>query len=106
MVFSAGISSQDLDKAKGYVDKFFHIGLKKVKGFSLLEYNEELFNCIKVITNIRNHVAHGNSLRNFPAFKDWTDEQVFSYIEDLIWNGEDIIDLIKSKNEFNHPSFY
>ncbi|WP_066320458.1 hypothetical protein [Bacillus sp. FJAT-29814] len=95
-VYSNGISSHDLVSEKGYVVKFFHLGLKLSKGYSLMEKNKELFNSIKVITDLRNHVAHGNTIKLYSDFKGWSDDMLFSYIEDLIWDGEDIIELIES----------
>ncbi|MDD2192842.1 MAG: hypothetical protein PHO12_09945 [Bacteroidales bacterium] len=87
-VFSRGISVQDLNEAKGYVEKFFHVGLKKAKGVSLKENMPDYFESVIIINATRNEIAHGGSLQNI---KQMTQYEIYDVLEDLVDEVDEII---------------
>ncbi len=94
-VFQHGIKTQDLNSQKGYVNKFYDVGLKLSKGKSLKEEQPEYFEAIETINDLRNEIAHGKHIREVLHFKSMSDEEIFDYLDDLLDYGEDILKWIR-----------
>lgn len=93
LVFSKGLKVQDLD-GKGYLDKFFVSGLKKSIGLSINEIDPDYYDAISLITKARNQVAHGSSLYDIVEFKQLSEDEIYDYIQDLIFTVEEIFEAI------------
>ncbi len=93
---SNGIKKQALDSVKGYIDKYFHLGLHILTGKSLKEEQNEYYCILLEINDIRNRIAHGGSMYDLPVLSGKTLEDVYDLIFYYIWNMEDMLDWIKS----------
>lgn len=93
-VFSKGLTVQDVNEVKGYVDKFFHIGLKKAKGQSLKEEMPECFQAVSFINDIRNEIAHGGSIYYIEEFKQKSQDEIYNLIDNLISYVEEVVEWI------------
>lgn len=94
LVFSKGVTSQDLNEVKGYVEKFFHVGLKKAIGKSLKEDEPDYFEVVSFIHYVRNEIAHGGLLINLEEYKGQNHDDIYNEIDDLIDEVEDIFEWI------------
>src|SRR5665648_712075 len=90
LVFSHGILVQDL-KGKGFLEKFFHDGLKLVKGASLKESEPNYYETLSIIFDARNEIAHGGRLQNVEYFEELNFYDVYNAVDDLIDDSEEII---------------
>jgi hypothetical protein len=94
LIFFHGLRPQDLYDGKGYVEKFYHVGLKKVKGKSLMEEMPEIYDLVNRINDIRNDLAHGESINNSKYFEGMTMDQIYDLLDDYIWEVEDLFEWI------------
>ena len=97
LVYINGITPKDLLPEKGYLEKFFHRGLKLVLGTSFKESEPEVFEELVFTNDIRDHVAHGNSVITFNPFKGLTKEEIFEQIQGCIYMVDFIFSWIDKK---------
>lgn len=99
LVFSNGVKVQELEAVKGYVEKFFHIGLKKVIGLSMKENMPEYYDTVRIVTDARNTIAHGGSLNQANGFKEANEDELYDIIRHLTYEVGDIVEWAKEKKK-------